>query len=122
MRVRMGWCLECCKARAALASEQSPFGGRPRRPPSVTFLTVHLLLPPDLCTIKPIHMKPNMGSTDRLIRVTLAIAIAVLYFTGVLQGTLGIVLLVLAVVFVGTSFISFCPLYLPFGIRTNKDR
>ncbi len=66
-------------------------------------------------------MKPNMGNTDRLIRVILAIAIAIAYFTGVLQGTVGIVLLVLAAVFALTSFISFCPLYLPFGINTRKD-
>ncbi len=66
-------------------------------------------------------MKPNMGNTDRLIRVILAIAIAIAYFTGVLQGTVGIVLLVLAAVFALTSFLSFCPLYLPFGINTRKD-
>jgi len=62
-----------------------------------------------------------MGNTDRLIRVILAIAIAIAYFTGVLQGTVGIVLLVLAAVFALTSFLSFCPLYLPFGINTRKD-
>lgn len=65
-------------------------------------------------------MKPNMGNTDRLLRVVAAIVIAVLYFTGVLQGTWGIVLLVLAAVFVLTSFVSFCPLYLPFKINTRK--
>lgn len=63
-------------------------------------------------------MKKNMGSTDRIIRVLVAIIVAVLYFTGTVTGTLGIVLLVLAGVFVLTSFISFCPLYAPFGIRT----
>jgi len=62
-----------------------------------------------------------MGSTDRLLRIVAAIVIAALYFTGVLHGALGIVLLVLAGVFVLTSFVSFCPLYLPFGIRTRKD-
>ncbi len=62
-----------------------------------------------------------MGSTDRLLRIVAAIVIAALYFTGVLHGTLGIVLLVLAGVFVLTSFVGFCPLYLPFGIRTRKD-
>lgn len=65
-------------------------------------------------------MKPNMGNTDRLLRIIAAIVIAVLYFTGVLQGTWGIVLLVLAAVFVLTSFVSFCPLYLPFKINTRK--
>ncbi len=62
-----------------------------------------------------------MGSADRLLRIVAAIVIAALYFTGVLHGTLGIVLLVLAGVFVLTSFVGFCPLYLPFGIRTRKD-
>lgn len=65
-------------------------------------------------------MKKNMGNTDRIIRVLLAILMGVLYFTNVITGTLGIVLLVLAAVFVLTSFISFCPLYAPFGISTCK--
>lgn len=59
-----------------------------------------------------------MGLADRLIRVIIAAVIAVLYFTGVIGGTLGIVLLVLAVIFVLTSLIRVCPLYMPFGIRT----
>lgn len=65
-------------------------------------------------------MKPNMGSADRVIRLIIAAIIVGLYFTGKLTGTLGIVLLVLAAVFALTSFMSFCPLYLPFGIRTRK--
>jgi len=65
-------------------------------------------------------MKKNMGSADRIIRVIIAAIFAVLYFTGVVAGTLGVVLLVLAGVFVLTSLISFCPLYAPFGIRTCK--
>ncbi|WP_420319773.1 YgaP family membrane protein [Flagellimonas sp.] len=63
-------------------------------------------------------MKKNMGSADRIIRFIVAAIIAILYFTGTISGTLGIVLLVLAGVFVLTSFISFCPLYAPFGIST----
>lgn len=65
-------------------------------------------------------MKKNMGNADRVIRSIIAVAIAVLYFTGVLSGTLGIVLLVLAVVFLLTSFVSFCPLYLPFRLSTRS--
>jgi hypothetical protein len=65
-------------------------------------------------------MKKNMGSTDKLIRVLVAVVFAVLYFTHVVTGTLGIIVLVLAVVFALTSLISFCPLYLPLGINTNK--
>jgi hypothetical protein len=65
-------------------------------------------------------MKPNMGSTDKIIRIIIAIVIAALFLTHVISGTLGIILLVLAGIFVLTSFISFCPLYLPFGISTRK--
>jgi len=63
-----------------------------------------------------------MGSTDKFLRIALAILVAVLYFTNVINGTLAIVLGILAVVFVLTSFISFCPLYLPFGISTLKKK
>lgn len=63
-------------------------------------------------------MKKNMGNSDRIIRSIVAAIIAVFYFTGIITGTVGIVLLVLAGVFLLTSFISFCPLYAPFGIRT----
>ena len=63
-------------------------------------------------------MKKNMGIADRMIRVIIAAIVAVLYFTDVISGTLGIVLLVLAVVFLLTSIVSFCPLYTIFGFRT----
>lgn len=59
-----------------------------------------------------------MGGADRIIRVLIAAIIGVLYFTNILTGTLGIVLLVLSVVFVLTSIISFCPLYTIFGLKT----
>ena len=65
-------------------------------------------------------MTKNMGTIDKAIRIVVAIALAVLYFMKIIPGTLGIVLLVVAVVFVLTSLISFCPLYLPFKISTNK--
>jgi K+-transporting ATPase A subunit len=65
-------------------------------------------------------MKTNMGATDRILRVLIAIAIAVLYLTGVLSGTLGIVLLVLAGVFVVTSAVGTCPLYTLVRIDTCK--
>lgn len=63
-------------------------------------------------------MKKNMGVIDRVVRIILAVAVAVLYFTGVINGTLAIILGILAVVFLVTSLISFCPLYLPFGLST----
>lgn len=67
-------------------------------------------------------MKKNMGTADKVIRILVAIVIAALFFTNVITGAWGIVLLVLAAVFLLTSFVSFCPLYLPFGIRTNKTQ
>lgn len=63
-------------------------------------------------------MKKNMGSADRIIRVVIAVIIAALYFTGTISGALGIVLMAFAAIFVLTSFISFCPLYAPFGISS----
>lgn len=65
-------------------------------------------------------MKTNMGNLDRAVRIIVALAIGVLTFTGVLHGTLAIVLLVIAVVFLLTSFVSFCPLYALFGFSTCK--
>ncbi len=63
-------------------------------------------------------MKKNMGTSDRVIRILLAAVIAVLYLTGTVAGTLGLVLMILAGVFLLTSLVSFCPLYAPFGIST----
>jgi len=59
-----------------------------------------------------------MGLTDRIIRVIVAAIIGILYFSGTISGTLGMVLLILAGIFVLTSLISFCPLYAPFGLNT----
>jgi fatty acid desaturase len=67
---------------------------------------------------KLFSMKKNMGNTDRIIRLLLAAVVAVLYFTNTITGTLGIVLLILAGVFVLTSLISFCPLYTLVGLNT----
>ena len=63
-------------------------------------------------------MKKNMGTADKIIRVIIAAIVGVLYFTGTISGTLGLVLLVLAGVLVLTSIVSFCPLYALFGIST----
>ncbi len=67
-------------------------------------------------------MKPNMGTADRVMRVILAIVMAILYFTDTIGGTLGMLLLALAAVFLLTSFIRFCPLYAPFGISTCEAK
>lgn len=65
-------------------------------------------------------MKPNMGTADRVIRILVALIIAALYFSHQISGTAAIILMVLAAIFILTSFISFCPLYLPFGFSTRK--
>ncbi len=66
-------------------------------------------------------MKKNMGSTDRGARVIIALIVALLYFTGLIGGTIATILGVLAIVFVATSLIGTCPLYLPFGLSTKKE-
>lgn len=65
-------------------------------------------------------MKKNMGSADRIIRLIIAAIVAALYFTNIITGTLGIVLMALAGIFVFTSFMGLCPLYLPFRINSGK--
>ena len=67
-------------------------------------------------------MKKNMGNTDNVIRVLIALGIALLYYFEIIQGTFAYVLMALAIIFLITSFISFCPLYKPFGISTCKTK
>lgn len=67
-------------------------------------------------------MKKNMGVLDKTLRILVAVAIAILYYTNVISGTWAAILGVLAIVFVITSFLSFCPLYLPFGINTTGKK
>jgi hypothetical protein len=67
-------------------------------------------------------MKRNMGTTDRVIRTMAAVIIGLLYYYDVISGTLGIALLILAAVFLLTSFVSFCPLYAPLGLSTCPKR
>jgi hypothetical protein len=65
-------------------------------------------------------MKKNMGTIDKVIRILVAVVVVVLFFTHVITGVLAIILLVLSAIFVITSLLSFCPLYLPFGWSTGK--
>ena len=64
-------------------------------------------------------IEKNVGTTDRIIRYVVAAIFAVLYFTGMVSGTFGIILMVLAMVFALTATITICPLYLPFGLSTR---
>jgi uncharacterized membrane protein len=66
------------------------------------------------------NLTQNMGTADRVIRLLLAAFLGWLYFSGTITGVLGILLLVLAVVFVLTSLLAFCPLYAPFKFSTRS--
>ena len=66
-------------------------------------------------------MKRNMSNVDRIARVVIAALFAYLYFGGIVTGALGIVLVVLGGVFLLTSLVAFCPLYLPFKFSTYKN-
>lgn len=59
-----------------------------------------------------------MGLTDKIIRIAIAAVVTTLFFMHILTGTLGIILLILAGVFVLTSLVGFCPLYRIFGVST----
>lgn len=61
-----------------------------------------------------------MGTIDRVIRILVAVVVLVLFFTHVISGTLAIILLVLAGIFIVTSLLGICPLYTPLGINTGK--
>jgi len=72
--------------------------------------------------IKIIIMKKNMGSADKIFRLIVAAVLVILYFTNTISGTIGIIALVIAAVFVLTSVVSFCPLYTLLGINTCKTK
>lgn len=65
-------------------------------------------------------MTKNMGTIDRTLRFAVAVLIAVLYFADVISGTVALVLGIIAVVFLLTSFVGTCPAYLPFGLSTRR--
>jgi len=65
-------------------------------------------------------MKKNMGTVDRVLRTIIAIAIGVLWYTNRIGGTLAIILGIAAVAFLITSFVSWCPAYMPLGMSTCK--
>ena len=67
-------------------------------------------------------MKSNIGTVDKSVRILAAVVIAALYSANVISGTVAIILLILAGIFIVTSFISFCPLYYPFLISTRKKQ
>lgn len=67
-------------------------------------------------------MKKNMGTPDRLTRLALAAVLVVVYVTGTVTGIMGTIFLIVAGIFVLTSLIGLCPLYLPFGFKTCSTK
>lgn len=65
-------------------------------------------------------MKKNMGNIDRVVRTIIAIVVGILYFTGVISGTTALILGILAIIFLLTSMVGTCPLYIPVGLSTRK--
>ena len=67
-------------------------------------------------------MKANMGNTDRVIRIVIAIIVGTLYWQGAIEGVFAYILIGLSVIFILTSLVNFCPLYTLFGIKTCKTK
>lgn len=67
-------------------------------------------------------MKKNMGTIDKVIRIVIAAVVTALYTAGIIEGTLGLILILFAFVFVATSIVSFCPLYTLLGFSTCPPR
>ena len=65
-------------------------------------------------------MKKNVGNADKLVRILIAIAIVILYYTNIITGMVAIVLMALGIVLLLTVLFNFCPLYTLFGIKTCK--
>ena len=66
-------------------------------------------------------MKKNMGGLDRGLRIALTVLVVIFYLTGLISGTLAVILSVLAVIFLVTSYFSFCPLYAALGLSTRRE-
>lgn len=67
-------------------------------------------------------MKTNVGLVDRIVRILLALLLGWLYFTDRVIGTWGIVLLIIAIIFLLTGLIGYCALYTPLKISTCKKK
>lgn len=65
-------------------------------------------------------LKKNVGTTDRIVRFILAVVLLIAAFTMPMSSVLSTILIILGVVLIGTSLVSFCPLYLPFKLSTRK--
>lgn len=66
-------------------------------------------------------MKANIHNADKIARIMIAIVVAVLYFTGIIEGTTAVILAVIAAILAATVLIGFCPVYHFLGISTRKS-
>jgi hypothetical protein len=67
-------------------------------------------------------MKKNVGSIDKIVRLLLAALFIILFFTHVVVGVFGYILLALAAILILTSLFSFCPIWMLFGVKTCKTK
>jgi hypothetical protein len=67
-------------------------------------------------------MKKNMGKLDRGMRVVVALVLGFMVFIGKLEGMMYNIALAFSTIFLLTSAISFCPLYVPLGINTCEKK
>jgi len=67
-------------------------------------------------------MKTNVRNIDKVVRILAAIVIAVLYFTHIISGTLALLLLLVAGIFLLTSLLEFCPIYWIAGLSSKPKQ
>lgn len=75
-----------------------------------------------IININIVFMKQNMGQTDKMIRLSVAVLIAIMFFMNWISGTTAIVLGIIAIIFAATSFINFCPIYSILGMNTKQKK
>lgn len=86
------------------------------------FFSLALILNKNFPKLKFVIMEKNMGNADRIVRIILAIIFGILYFTHSVNTILGLILFIIGIVFLLTSLIGFCPLYLAIGVKTCKAK
>ena len=67
-------------------------------------------------------MKANIGSSDKLLRLAVAIVLILLFYKEILSDMWGLIALFVALLLTITSLINFCPLYALFKINTAKKK
>jgi len=65
-------------------------------------------------------MKANLSLLDRVVRITISVLVIVLFFIGNISQNIFIIGLIVVVILLITSYISYCPVYGACGINTKK--